>query len=84
MNFRRTTMEFISRAYSADENLYGGTLHVALDRQHPRDLFDVKLLYEHEDLTDALIRTFLIYVASSPRPAHELLNLNRHRLRSDQ
>ena len=58
------------------EDLYGGKLHAALDRQHPRDLFDVKLLYENEGLTDALFRSFLIYVACSPRPAHELLNPN--------
>lgn len=58
------------------EDLYGGKLHATLDRQHPRDLFDVKLLYENEGLTDALFRAFLIYVASSPRPAHELLNPN--------
>ena len=58
------------------EDLYGGKLHAALDRQHPRDLFDVKLLYENEGVTDALFRAFLIYVASSPRPAHELLNPN--------
>ena len=58
------------------EDLYGGKLHAALDRQHPRDLYDVKLLYENEGLTDALFRTFLIYVASSLRPAHELLNPN--------
>jgi predicted nucleotidyltransferase component of viral defense system len=58
------------------EDLFGGKLHAALDRQHPRDLFDVKLLYENEGLTDALFRTFLIYVASSPRPAHELLDPN--------
>jgi hypothetical protein len=55
------------------EDLFGGKLHAAMDRQHPRDLFDVKLLYENEGLTDALFRTFLVYVASSPRPAHELL-----------
>ena len=42
------------------EDLYGGKLHAALDRQHPRDLFDVKLLYENEGLTDDLFRTFLI------------------------
>jgi predicted nucleotidyltransferase component of viral defense system len=58
------------------EDLFGGKLHAAVDRQHPRDLFDVKLLYEHEGLTDALFRTFLVYVASSPRPAHELLAPN--------
>jgi hypothetical protein len=55
------------------EDLFGGKLHAAVDRQHPRDLFDVKLLYENEGLTDALFRTFLIYVASSGRPPHELV-----------
>lgn len=57
----------------AFEDLFGGKLHAATDRQHPRDLFDVKLLYENEGLTTALFRTFLIYVASSGRPPHELL-----------
>ena len=60
----------------AFEDLFGGKLHAALDRQHPRDLYDIKLLYENEGLTDDLFRTFLIYIASSPRPAHELLNPN--------
>ncbi|MFT4000853.1 MAG: nucleotidyl transferase AbiEii/AbiGii toxin family protein [Rhizobium sp.] len=55
------------------EDLFGGKLHAAVDRQHPRDLFDVKLLYENEGLTEALFRTFLIYVASSGRPPHELV-----------
>jgi predicted nucleotidyltransferase component of viral defense system len=57
----------------AFEDLFGGKLHAALGRQHPRDLYDVKLLYEHEGLTEALFRTFLVYAASSPRPLHELL-----------
>lgn len=56
------------------EDLFGGKLHAALDRQHPRDLFDVKLLYDNEGLTDNLFRVFLVYVASSNRPPHELLN----------
>jgi len=55
------------------EDLFGSKLHAAVDRQHPRDLFDVKLLYDNEGLTDALFRTFLIYVASSARPPHELI-----------
>ncbi len=55
------------------EDLFGGKLHAAVDRQHPRDLFDVKLLYENEGLTDGLFRTFLFYVASSGRPPHELV-----------
>ena len=57
----------------AFEDLYGGKLHAALDRQHPRDHFDVKLLYENEGVTDELFRAFMVYVASSSRPIHELL-----------
>jgi len=58
------------------EDVYGGKIHAAMDRQHPRDLFDIKLLYENEGLTSDLFRAFLVYVASSPRPLHELLNPN--------
>ncbi len=58
------------------EDLYGGKIHAALDRQHPRDLFDITELYENEGLTDALLRTFMVYLASSPRPPHELLDPN--------
>ena len=60
----------------AFEDLYAGKLHAALDRQHPRDLFDVKLLLEHEGVTDDLFRAFLVHVASSNRPPHELLDPN--------
>ena len=57
----------------AFEDLFAGKLVAALDRQHPRDLFDVGLLYEHEGLTEDLFRVFMVYVASSRRPMHELL-----------
>lgn len=57
----------------AFEDMYGGKLHAALDRQHPRDLFDIKHLYKNEGLTDDLFRVFMAYVASSNRPMHELL-----------
>ncbi len=67
---------FVEMPVLAFEDLYGGKLHAALDRQHPRDLFDVKLLYENEGLTDELFKTFMIYVASSGRPMHELLAPN--------
>lgn len=58
------------------EDLYGGKIVAALDRQHPRDLFDIKELNENEGLTDDLFRAFLVYLASSGRPPHELLNPN--------
>ena len=67
------TFGFAEMQVVAFEDLFGGKLHAAVDRQHPRDLFDVKLLYENEGLTDALFRTFLVYVASSGRPPHELI-----------
>ena len=64
---------FFAANVVAFEDLFGGKLHAALDRRHPRDLFDVKLLYENEGLTDDLFRVFMVYVASSARPIHELL-----------
>ncbi len=57
----------------AFEDVFAGKLHAALDRQHPRDLYDVHLLYEDEGLTDDLFRVFLAYVCASGRPPHELL-----------
>jgi len=55
-------------------DVYGGKICAALARQHPRDLFDVKLLLESEGITDAVRQAFIIYLASSPRPIHEILN----------
>lgn len=44
------------------DDLFAGKLVAALDRQHPRDLFDVKLLLENEGISDALFRTFIVYL----------------------
>jgi len=55
------------------EDLYGGKLCAALDRQHPRDLFDVMKLYEHEGITPEIRRAFVVYLACGNRPIHELL-----------
>lgn len=64
---------FVETNVLAFEDIYGGKMVAALDRQHPRDLFDVKLLYENEGITDKLFRVFMVYVAGSSRPMHELL-----------
>lgn len=53
--------------------LYGGKICAALDRQHPRDLFDVKLLLENEGLTDDIWEGFKISLISHYRPVNELL-----------
>ncbi len=57
-------------------DLYGGKICAALDRQHPRDLFDIKLLLEDEGITDDIKYAFIVYLISHPRPMVELLNPN--------
>ncbi len=74
---------FVATNVLAFDDLYAGKLHAALDRQHPRDLFDVKLLYKYEGLTDELFRVFLVYAACSNRPMHELLAPNEKDIADD-
>lgn len=62
-------------------DLYGGKLCAALDRQHPRDLFDVHGLFENEGLTDDVRRAFVVYLASHDRPMLELLCPHRKDLK---
>ncbi len=52
--------------------LYEGKLVATLDRQHPRDLFDVWQLYESGGLTDAMVECFVVYLAGYNRPLHEV------------
>jgi predicted nucleotidyltransferase component of viral defense system len=64
-------------------DLYAGKIVAALDRQHPRDLFDVKLLLAGEGIAEELFRAFLVYLIShdgsiarvispAPKPLREL------------
>ena len=53
--------------------LYGGKICAALDRQHPRDLFDVKLLMENEGFSDDIRTGFLLCLLCSDRPINEVL-----------
>ena len=54
-------------------DLYAGKICAALDRQHPRDLFDIKLLFENEGITTPIQQAFVVYLACSPRPMAQLL-----------
>lgn len=56
--------------------LYGGKICAALDRQHPRDLFDVKYLLENEGFNDAIKKGFILHLLSGNRPIHEMLQPN--------
>lgn len=55
-------------------DLYGGKLCAALDRQHPRDLFDVKMLLETEGINREVFNGFITYLLSHNRPLSEVLN----------
>ncbi len=56
--------------------LFGGKIVAALDRQHPRDLFDVKYLLETEGLTEEIKEGFLLCLLCSDRPIHEVIRPN--------
>lgn len=54
-------------------DLYAGKLVAALDRQHPRDLFDVRDLLAQEGLMKELRTAFIVYMISHDRPMFEVL-----------
>jgi predicted nucleotidyltransferase component of viral defense system len=54
-------------------DLYAGKIVAALDRQHPRDLFDVRDLLANEGIDDRLRRAFIVYLLSHGRPMSEVL-----------
>ncbi|MCG5259486.1 nucleotidyl transferase AbiEii/AbiGii toxin family protein [Cupriavidus gilardii] len=68
-------VEFDVPILAADE-LYAGKLVAALDRQHPRDLFDVWQLYESGGISDGMVECFVTYLAGHNRPVHEVLFAN--------
>lgn len=58
-------------------DLYAGKIVAALDRQHPRDLFDIRDLLSHEGIDDALRQAFIVYLLSHVRPMSEVLEPTR-------
>ncbi len=67
------TFGFASARLVSFHDLYAGKLLAALDRQHPRDLFDVRGLLDNEGIDDRLRQAFLAYLISHDRPIAELL-----------
>ena len=77
-----TTKDIINREFGREvevkvlnfADIFGGKICAALDRQHPRDIFDIKYLLNNEGLTDNVRKAFVVYLISHPRPVHEILN----------
>ena len=57
-----------------DGQLFGGKICAALDRQHPRDLFDVTKMFENTGYTEKIHHGFLFCLLASNRPIHEIIN----------
>jgi predicted nucleotidyltransferase component of viral defense system len=53
--------------------LYGSKLVAAMDRQHPRDLFDVQHMFDRFGLPSEFVDCFVVYLAAHNRPVHEVL-----------
>lgn len=66
-----TEMPVVSR-----EELYGGKICAALDRQHPRDLFDLTPFLPGDGFDRQIILGFIVCLLSHNRPLHELLAPN--------
>ena len=77
---KRTFDMFVSTPCVSTADLYAGKLCAALDRQHPRDLFDVKLLLDDTGITPEIRRGFVVYLAACNRPMHELLAPQLHNM----
>ncbi len=54
--------------------LWGGKINAALERQHPRDVFDVKNMLQIVGLTEEIKQGFLFFLLCVKRPIDEVLN----------
>lgn len=71
---QETFEAFVEIPVISHGELFGGKICAALDRQHPRDLFDVYLLLNEEGLVEEIKFGFLIALISHRRPISELLS----------
>jgi len=55
----------------------------ALDRQHPRDFFDIRDLLANEGISEPLRRAFLVYLLSHNRPLFEVLSPRKKSLETE-
>lgn len=67
---------FASTSVVHFDDLYAGKMCAALDRQHPRDFFDIRGLLDNEGISDTLMNVFIVYLLSSNQPISKLLEPN--------
>lgn len=74
--------KFAQAQIVSDAELFGGKICAALDRQHPRDLFDIHQLFAHQGISGDIWLGFLAALLSHTRPIHELIRPNLQDQRS--
>lgn len=57
-------------------HLYGGKICAAFDRQHPRDMFDIREFFKTESFDKDLKKGFFFYLVSSGRLLVEIMSPN--------
>lgn len=55
-------------------DLNGGKLYAVLDRQHPRDFYDAKMLLETQVIDRQIFNGFITYLLGHRRPLSVVLN----------
>lgn len=58
----------------SQKQLWGGKIIAALDRQHPRDLFDIRNMINEIGYSTGIKEGFIFFLLCSKRPMQELLN----------
>jgi predicted nucleotidyltransferase component of viral defense system len=69
---------FADMSIVSQGELFRGKVCAALDRQHPRDLFDIYCLLEAGGITEEIKHGFIMALLSHPRAIHEMLQPNFH------
>ncbi len=75
-NLERTYGRAVTLPCISKYELYAGKLCAALNRQHPRDLFDMLLFLRDNSLSQELMDVFVVYLISQGKPIHEQLKPN--------
>jgi predicted nucleotidyltransferase component of viral defense system len=68
--------KFTEMKVMSSAEIFGGKICAALDRQHPRDLFDIYQLFDNGGITDEIKDGFIAALLSHNRPIHEMFKPN--------
>lgn len=68
--------KFVTMNVVSNAELFGGKICAALDRQHPRDMFDIYHMLKNEGFTDEIRLGFLTMLISHSSPIHEMISPN--------